>query len=306
MKFIRRCVKLKNPRQWVKVYQIPIPKVHPPTCEDDLRNISKTSFFSKCFEAFLADWLLPIVSPFIDPFQYGLKVGSISHYLLQLLKFTHEYLDLRAPHAVILAMIDQSKAFNRVSHTLVIEDLHDMGVPIWLLKILISYLSGRSMTMNFRGVSSTVRLLPGSSPQGAFLGIFLFVIKYNGASLRPVVPRVLPDCTKKLSKCTDKQCQKHPKQTHIIYVDDLGEAEAVNLEQQLILDPTNRPLPRNFHERTNHILPAENSLLQNQLLETEKFSKNNLLQINESKSKIMMFNTSKKSNFPPEFSFANG
>ena len=294
------------PRQWVKEYQIPIPKVNPPSSVDDLRNISKTSFFSKCFESFLADWLLPIVSPFIDPNQYGLKGGSISHYLLELLKFTHQYLDLRSPHAVVLALVDQSKAFNRVSHTMVIEDLHDMGVPPWLLKILVSYLSGRSMTMSYRGVSSNIRLLPGSSPQGAFLGIFLFIIKYNGASLRPHVPQLMPECSKKFSRCEDKHCLKHPKQTHVIYVDDLGEAEAINLDKQLIPDPSIRPLPRSYHERTNHILPPQNSLLQKQLLETEKFSKNNLLQINESKSKVMIFNTSRKFDFPPEFSFENG
>ena len=186
------------------------------SCEDDLRNISKTAFFSKCFESFLADWLLPIVSP-----QFGLKGGSISHYLLQLLKFTHEYLDLKTPHAVVFALVDQSKAFNRVSHSMVIEDLHDMHVPPWLLKILVSYLSGRSMTMRYKGVTSSVRFLPGSSPQGGFLGIFLFIIKYNGAALRQSVPRLLPVCDKKFSKCFNKECSVHLKQTHAIYVDDL-------------------------------------------------------------------------------------
>ena len=264
------------------------------SCEDDLRNISKTAFFSKCFESFLADWLLPIVSPHIDPFQFGLKGGSISHYLLQLLKFTHEYLDLKTPHAVVFALVDQSKAFNRVSHSMVIEDLHDMHVPPWLLKILVSYLSGRSMTMCYKGVTSSVRFLPGSSPQGGFLGIFLFIIKYNGAALRQSVPRLLPVCDKKFSKCFNKECSVHLKQTHAIYVDDLAEAEAVNLKQQLVPDPVNRPLPRNYHERTHHILPPENSLLQKQLVATVEFSKINMLKINEAKSKIMVFNTSKK------------
>ena len=43
------------PRQWVVEYQIPIPKVSPPKSEDDLRNIAKTPFASKCFESFLSD-----------------------------------------------------------------------------------------------------------------------------------------------------------------------------------------------------------------------------------------------------------
>ena len=189
---------------------------------------------------------------------------------------------------------------------MVIEDLHDMHVPPWLLQILISYLSGRSMTMSYKGVTSIIRALPGSSPQGAFLGIFLFIVKYNGAALRPSVPRQLTYCNKKLSKCFDNHCLVHIKQTHAIYIDDLAEAEAINLTQQLVPDPVNRPLPRTYHERTHHILPSENSLLQKQLLTTERFSKSNLLKINETKSKVMIFNSSKKFDFPPEFSFSNG
>ena len=99
------------PRQWVVEYQIPIPKTQPPSCEDDLRNIAKTAFNSKVFESFLSDWLLPIVGPYIDPCQYGLKGASISHYLFKLLQFIHEHLDLRDPHAVVLATVDLSKAF---------------------------------------------------------------------------------------------------------------------------------------------------------------------------------------------------
>ena len=155
-------------------HQIPLAKVSPPSSEDELRNIAKTNFFSKCFESFLSDWLLPIVKPYLDPCQYGLKGASISHYLVKLLKFVHEYLDLKNSHAVIIALIDLSKAFNRVSHQLVIEDLYDMHVPPWLLLILSSYLTERSMIITYNGASSSSKSLPGSSLQGAFLGIFFF------------------------------------------------------------------------------------------------------------------------------------
>ena len=133
------------PRQWVIEYQIPLPKSYPPSSEDELRNIAKTAFCSKVFESFLSDWLMPIVSPYLDPCQYGLKGASITHYLVKLLQFIHEYLDMKNPHAVVIALIDLSKAFNRVSHQMVIEDLFDMHVPPWLLLILTSYLTGRSM-----------------------------------------------------------------------------------------------------------------------------------------------------------------
>ena len=170
--------------------QVPLPKTRPPESLDNLRNIAKTSFFSKVFEAYLSEWLIPIVKPFLDPNQFGIKGGSINHYLVLLLRFIHENLDLKDPHAVVIALIDLSKAFNRVSHQLVIEDLYDMHVPPWLLKILISYLKQRSMVLTFHGATSSPRNLPGSSPQGAFLGIFLFIVKFNGASLRQSIPRI--------------------------------------------------------------------------------------------------------------------
>ena len=276
-------------------YQNPLPKVYPPSSEDELRNIAKTAFLSKVFESFLSDWLLPIVGPYLDPCQYGLKGASISHYLIKLLQFIHEYLDLKDPHAVVVALIDLSKAFNRVSHQMVIEDLFDMHVPPWLLLILTSYLTERSMILTYAGATSSPKDLPGSSPQGAFLGIFFFVVKYNAASLRPNIPRIIWNdrCNLTRRRCTVPGCEKHSKDMHALYIDDLSEAEGVNLKKQLLNDPVIRPYPLNRHKRTKYILSA-GSILQKNLNRIENFTSTNLMKINEKKSKVMIFNKSKK------------
>ena len=249
---------------------------------------------------------MPIVGPYLDPCQYGLKGASINHYMLKLLKFIHEYLDLKNPHAVVIALVDLSKAFNRVSHQMVIEDLYDMHVPPWLLLILISYLTQRTMVLSYNGATSSPRDLSGSSPQGAFLGIFFFVVKYNGASLRPNIPRLmLENCTAKFKTCKKPGCIKHAKDMHALYIDDLSEAEAINLKKQLVDDPSQRPFPLNFHERTQHVLPA-GSILQQNLNRVEIFTETNKMKINENKSKVMIFNKSRNYDFPPEFTFKNG
>ena len=67
---------LEYPRQWVQEEQTPIPKAYPPCTEDDIRNISKTAFLSKCYESFIGDWLLPIINPYLDPGQCGGLKGS--------------------------------------------------------------------------------------------------------------------------------------------------------------------------------------------------------------------------------------
>ena len=99
---------------------------------------------------------------YIDPGQWGgLKKSSISHYLMKLLEFVHQALEKTTPHAVVLSGEDLSKAYNQGSHQMVIEDLHDMHVTPWVLSLLCSYLSGRSMVLSYMRARSTVKPLPG-------------------------------------------------------------------------------------------------------------------------------------------------
>ena len=260
------------PRQWVVEYQIAIPKVYPPMSEDDTRNIAGTAYLSKQYESFIGDWIFPYVEPYLDPGQCGgLKGSSITHYLVKLLHFVHMNLDKRDPHAVLMALVDLEKAFNRVSHQLVIEDLADMHVPGWLLLILISYLTERSMFMRYKGSTSSNKLLPGSSPQGAFLGILLFIIIFNGAALRPSVPRQLSSLNLK-------------------YIDDLSMLASFNLKKVLVNDPVRNIL----------VLPVQNNPLQDQLNTLEEFTSHKLLRIKESKTNVIKFTFTKKYDFPPE------
>ena len=273
------------PRPWVIESQIVIPKVFPPVSEDELRPISRTFFFSKIYESFIGEWLLPIILPYMDPGQYGKKGSSIVHYLIKFLHFIHSSLDLKQPHAVLSALIDLNKAFNRVSHMHVIQDLYDMHAPGWILAILFSYLSGRSMTMSYGKSISSSRMLPGSTPQGAFLGGLIFIVKYNGACLRPNVPRPILSSTPPLS---------------VKFVDDHSCAVKIDLKKALIKDPLIRQKPLNFHERTGHILPNNYNMLQITLDDLRQFTVDNLMRINEPKTKIMLFNTSRNFDFPPE------
>ena len=76
----------------------------------------------------------------------------------------------RITKAVLVELIDLSKASNCINHAKVIVRLSDWGVPGWLLKILISYLQGLSMILRYKGVYSSRHMMPGGSPQGALLG----------------------------------------------------------------------------------------------------------------------------------------
>ena len=60
-----------------------------------------------------------------------------------------------------------------------------------------------------------------------------------------------------------------------------------------------------FRKSEEEVVPA-GSILQNNLHKVENFTSDNLMRINEKKSKVMLFNNSKKYDFPPEFSFKDG
>ena len=276
--------------------QTPIPKKHPPSSIEDIRNISGTPFFSKQYESFLSDWLLPIVEPFLDPGQCGgLKKSSISHYLIKLLHFIHHNLDKPQPHAVLVACVDMSKAFNRMSHQQVIQDLFDMKVPGWLLLILISYLTNRKMVLKFRGVLSSLRSLPGSSPQGTVLGVILFIIIFNGAALRPTIPRPSwPLFSKR---------KNDPSAITLKFVDDLSIAAKVNLKDDLVED-LNRPKPLAYEERLQTKLSDSCNEIQTILDSLENFSNCRKMKINSGKSNVMKFCKSKTKAFPAEVEIA--
>ena len=161
------------------------------------------------------------------------------------------------------------------------------------------------MILTYKGVSSSPHPLPGCSPQGAFLGIFLFIVKFNGAALRPYIPRITFHCRLTIDKCKDDNCPDHLKTTHALYVDDLSELEAFNLKECLKPDSSGRPYPLNFHERTGHIL-KQKSLLQGKLEAIENFTIENQMKVNQDKTKVMIFNRSKLYDFAPEFHFGSG
>ena len=147
--------------------------------------------------------------------------------------------------------------------------------------------------MSYNGEAATSKDLPGGGPQGAYLGGLIFIIKYNGAFLRPPIPPLIKGPVLK------------SKAVKVKYIDDGTVATSINLKKCLIEDPIIRPRPLNYHERTQQILPPENNLLQFYLEDTEQFTKDNMMRINPKKSKVILFNKSRNWDFPPELSFAD-
>ena len=274
----------------------PIGKIPMPETEDDLRPISLTPFFSKVTEHFVVMWLLDYIGEKIDFRQYGGTRGnSITHYLIEFINFILFNQDSSAPIAILACMVDFSKAFNRQNHNLLVTKLSDMGVPAWLLKIVMAFLSDRNMIVRYKGKQSTPKYLPGGGPQGTLLGLLLFLVLINDAGFDGQTNNTG-------EVITTKKNLKAANVIHLKYVDDLTLAESINLKDKLVYVPeSERPLPDNFHAKTGHVLPIQDSQVLRQLQKTKEYSDKNEMMINKKKTKMMLFNPCRKWDFMPDF-----
>ena len=170
-----------------------------------------------------------------------------------------------------------------------------MGVPGWLLQIVVGFLTGRVLVVNYKGQKSENKNMPGGGPQGTVLGMFLFLVLINDAGF-PEEDRYIGE---KLTRAVNAKTEI--RNTHLKYVDDLTIAEAMKLKNVLTVDSTEvweRPV--NYHNRTEQKLNPENSQVQAQLSELAVYANTNEMKINQNKSKVMLFNTSYKNDFTPE------
>ena len=136
-------------------------------------------------ERFVIQWLMEYLEEHIDWWQYGgLEGNSVSHYLIDFINFIQYNQNIKNIHAVLAVAVDFSKAFNRQNHNIVIDLLSDLGVPGWLLRIVMGFLENRELEVNFKGETSSRKRLPGGGPQGTILGLFLFLILINAAGFK--------------------------------------------------------------------------------------------------------------------------
>ena len=288
------------PSHWKLEHVTPIGKIPMPETEDDLRPISLTPFFSKVAEHFVVEWLLDFIGDQIDFRQYGgLKGNSITHYIIEFVNFILSCQDSSDQTAIMACLVDFSKAFNRQNHNLLITKLSDMGVPGWLLKIVMSFLENRKMLVKYKGKLSSIKSLPGGGPQGTILALLLFIVLINDIGFEGQLNNAG-------ELITSKRNMKIANEIHLKYVDDLTLAEAINLPEQLVTVPVSqRPQPDSYHARTGHALPVKNSKVCSQLKKTETYAKKNDMKLNYSKTKIIVFNPCRNIDFMPEVTIDN-
>ena len=243
----------------------------------------------------------------------GIPGSSVVHYLIRMIHWILQKLDNSAnePTAVLATLIDFSKGFNRMSPVILITLLSDLNIPTCALKLIISYLSNRSMVTTYNGAVSGSQSLCGGGPQGSLLIVILFCLQVNEAGApcprvddNPPLPLGLHGpALEPVHSQPPELCQQADKTDKKIYIDDLSELEVLALKKILIKMDPNFIGPLNYHERCGLLLPPDKSILQHKLADIQQFTQRNMMMVNKKKTMVMPFNFTLKYDFIPWLNF---
>ena len=76
---------------------------------------------------------------------------------------------------------------------------------------------------------------------------------------------------------------------------------AINFKDAAILNPDQTTdLPRQYHERTGHVLREESNFIQQEVDKLKIYAEENKMVINEAKTKIVVFNQARKVDILPK------
>ena len=168
------------PKDWKTATVVPIPKVTNATNPNDLRPISLLPLPGKILEHLIHKPLLEHLEDnnLLNNCQNGFRPKrSTTQTVFQ---YTSElFLNLNSHYDTVAVYVDFRKAFDTVSHELLMGKVKGYKISKKYVDILSNYLSNRQQKTIISNSISSLRPVPYGVPQGSVLGPTLFIMYIN-------------------------------------------------------------------------------------------------------------------------------
>ena len=171
---INKCISTKSfPDEFKVADVIPVLKKEDPNNKANYRPISLSPIISKIFERVLFEQTEKFSKKILSPKLCGFRKGhSIQHALLNLLKNWQKTFDKSGVIGTVL--MDLSKAYNCLSHDLLIAKLAAYSSEDSATSLISDYLSKRYQRVKIGSVFSSYLEILRGVPEGSILGPILF------------------------------------------------------------------------------------------------------------------------------------
>ena len=159
------------------------------------RPVSLLTIPSKIFEKLLFKLYLHL-KPLLHHSQYGFRPrrSTVTQLLVMLDKI---YSALENDYEINVVSTDSSEAFDKVDHGILLQKLSKYGIGGKLLKLIHSYLNGRTQTVRVNSSYSSEFVVTSGVPQGSLLGpLFLLVYINDIANCDSLIPLLFADDAK--------------------------------------------------------------------------------------------------------------